>query len=120
MVSNLKSELIRNNIVTRNELIKLYKPPIKKDQVPTENPFFTRQMVNYEPASQPVSTRNKYNLVDKDELVKSFGYQNLFGTSNTLGFNTATLSLQRGHTANVSHRYKTSNTSQRFNTANAS
>ena len=92
MVSNLKSELIRNNIVTRNELIKLYKPPIKKEQVPTENPFFTRQMVNYEPTSQSISSRNRYNLVDKDELAKSLGYQNLFGTANTLGFNTTTIS----------------------------
>ncbi len=49
MVSNLKAELIRNNIVTRKELIKLYRPPMRREQLPSENPFFTRQMVSSVP-----------------------------------------------------------------------
>ena len=46
MVSNLKAELVRNNIVTRNDLMKLYQPPLKRAQIPSENPFFTKQMVD--------------------------------------------------------------------------
>ena len=73
MVSNIKAELVRNNIVTRNDLIKLYQPP-KKVILPVNNPFFTRTLVNREPTSQQTATRNRYKLIDKDEIAGSIGY----------------------------------------------
>ena len=82
MVSNLKAELVRNNIVTRNDLVKLYQPPLKRAMVPSENPFFTRQMVNRPLVSQQHTNRNRYNILDKDEIAKSIGYQNLFGKND--------------------------------------
>jgi len=40
-LSNLKSELIRNNLVTRTDLIKLYQPPLKKGEDQSKNPFIS-------------------------------------------------------------------------------
>ena len=44
-LSNYKAELVRHNIVTRTDLMKLYHPPLKKSQMPHKDPFLTRQIV---------------------------------------------------------------------------
>lgn len=40
-LSNLKSELVRSNLVTRTDLMKLYKPPPKKGEDQSKNPFLS-------------------------------------------------------------------------------
>mmetsp|Transcript_23365 Transcript_23365/g.28979 ORF Transcript_23365/g.28979 Transcript_23365/m.28979 type:complete len:218 (+) Transcript_23365:2199-2852(+) len=44
-MSNYKAELVRHNIVTRTDLMKLYHPPIKKASLPSKDPFLMRQIV---------------------------------------------------------------------------
>ena len=44
-LSNYKAELVRHNIVTRTDLMKLYHPPLKKNQMPHKDPFLTRCIV---------------------------------------------------------------------------
>lgn len=44
-VSSLKSELVRNKLVTRTDLMRLYQPPMKRSQIPANNPFFTRTLI---------------------------------------------------------------------------
>ena len=44
-LSNYKAELVRHNIVTRTDLMKLYHPPLKKSQLPHKDPFLMRQIV---------------------------------------------------------------------------
>ena len=41
-LSNYKAELVRHNIVTRTDLMKLYHPPLKKSQLPHKDPFLMR------------------------------------------------------------------------------
>ena len=43
-LSSLKSELVRNNLVTRTDLMKLYKPPPKKGEDQSKNPFMSGSM----------------------------------------------------------------------------
>ena len=45
IVSNLKAELIKNNVITRTDLMKLYHPPAKKQPTLEENPFYNRSFV---------------------------------------------------------------------------
>ena len=40
-LSKLKSELVRNHLVTRTDLMKMYQPPTKKGDDPKKNPFTT-------------------------------------------------------------------------------
>lgn len=49
---NYKAELVRCNVVTRTDLIKLYQPPLKKSQMPHRDPFVTRSIV-----PRPISMR---------------------------------------------------------------
>lgn len=42
---NYKAELVRCNVVTRTDLIKLYHPPLKKSQMPHRDPFVNRSIV---------------------------------------------------------------------------
>ena len=44
-MSNYKAELVRHNIITRTDLMKLYQPPLKKHQLPHKDPFLTKQIV---------------------------------------------------------------------------
>jgi hypothetical protein len=43
--TNLKAELVRKELLSRSDLIKLYQPPIPKDQLPSSNPFYTKTIV---------------------------------------------------------------------------
>ena len=45
-IGSLKAELVRNQIVTRGDLMKLYQPPIKKSQLPTANPFLSKNLLD--------------------------------------------------------------------------
>ena len=45
-VGALKAELVRNQIVTRTDLMKLYQPPIKRSQLPTANPFLSKNLID--------------------------------------------------------------------------
>ena len=38
-ISNLKSELVRNGMISRGDLMKLYKPQLKKQELEAQNPF---------------------------------------------------------------------------------
>ena len=102
IVSNLKAELIKNNIITRTDLMKLYRPPAKKEPTPQENPFFNRSFVSYNSVAQPMSARHSYNIVQRDQLVQSDGYKNIFGTRTT-DLESTTMTLKQ-RTARSSHR----------------
>lgn len=45
-VSLLKAELVRNNLVTRSDLMKLYQPPVKKSAILQNNPFYSKSIVS--------------------------------------------------------------------------
>jgi len=55
----IKAELVRKELLSRGDLIRLYQPPIPKSQLPTSNPFYTKTIVvrpsPYSPAA-PIST----------------------------------------------------------------
>ena len=42
----VKAELIRRNLLSRKDLMQLYRPPMKKSQIPENNPFIAKSMVN--------------------------------------------------------------------------
>jgi hypothetical protein len=44
-VSMLKAELVRKNLVTRSDLMRLYQPPTKKSSLLENNPFFNKTIV---------------------------------------------------------------------------
>ena len=41
---NVKAELIRKNLLSRKDIMSLYKPPKKRSEDPAYNPFYTRGM----------------------------------------------------------------------------
>lgn len=43
--AHVKAELIRRNLLSRKDLMQLYRPPLKKSQIPQNNPFTNRSMV---------------------------------------------------------------------------
>lgn len=43
--AQVKAELIRRNLLSRKDLMQLYRPPLKKSQLPQNNPFIARNMV---------------------------------------------------------------------------
>lgn len=43
--SHIKAELVRKELLSRGDLIRLYQPPIPKSQLPTTNPFYTKTIV---------------------------------------------------------------------------
>jgi len=43
---NIKAELIRRNLLSRKDLMNLYKPPIKKSMQPANNPFYTKSILD--------------------------------------------------------------------------
>ena len=75
-VSKLKAELVRNNIVTRANLIKLYQPPaVHKMPTPHQNPFYNGEIVYQSQASQQ-SSRILNSFLEKDGKSAA---ANLFG-----------------------------------------
>lgn len=58
-MSKLKAELVRNNIVTRANLIKLYQPPkVHKMPTPNQNPFYNGEIVHQSQASAQESQQS--------------------------------------------------------------
>ena len=43
--AQVKAELIRRNLLSRKDLMQLYRPPLKKSQVARNNPFIAKSMV---------------------------------------------------------------------------
>ena len=43
--AQIKAELIRRNLLSRKDLMQLYRPPLKKSQVARNNPFIAKSMV---------------------------------------------------------------------------
>ena len=85
-MSKLKAELVRNNIVTRANLMKLYQPP-KAVKMPTQhqNPFYNGEIVTQSQVSQHSS-----RFLEK-EARKSSAAANLFG-KQSVGYKTVTSS----------------------------
>jgi hypothetical protein len=48
MKANFRAELVRNDLIHRSDLMKIYEPPIKKSQLPTNNPFYTKTILQTE------------------------------------------------------------------------
>lgn len=44
--SYVKAELIRRNLLSRKDLMQLYRPPLKRSQIPENNPFVAKTMVS--------------------------------------------------------------------------
>lgn len=44
--ANVKAELIRRNLLSRKDLMQLYRPPLKKSQIPQNNPFTSKSLVD--------------------------------------------------------------------------
>ena len=44
--ANFKAELVRNELINRSDLMRMYQPPIRKSQLPTNNPFYTKTIIN--------------------------------------------------------------------------
>ncbi len=44
-LSSYKAELIRHNVVTRTDLMRLYHPPLKQSQLPHKDPFVNRSII---------------------------------------------------------------------------
>ena len=77
--ASVKAELIRRNLLSRKDLMQLYRPPLKKSEIPQNNPFTNKSMV--EPravtAGQP-SKRSSQNLPMIHNVT-----QNLVGRAQT-------------------------------------
>lgn len=50
---NTKAELIRMNLLSRKDLMLLYRPPIRSSAIPANNPFLTKSILH-----PPVRQRN--------------------------------------------------------------
>ena len=50
--ANVKAEMIRRNLLSRKDLMHLYRPPLKMAEIPQNNPFFSGQFVERRPGSQ--------------------------------------------------------------------
>lgn len=48
--SYMKAELVRRQLLSRGDLIKLYEPPIPMDKLPFQNPFYTKTIVSQKSA----------------------------------------------------------------------
>lgn len=55
--ANVKAELIRRNLLSRKDLMQLYRPPLKKSQIPQNNPFTSKSMVEARNASTAAGHR---------------------------------------------------------------
>ena len=45
--ANVKAEMIRRNLLSRKDLMHLYRPPLKQSEIPQNNPFFSGQFVDH-------------------------------------------------------------------------
>lgn len=48
----LKAELVRRNLISRKDLMHLYKPPMKQAALPSNNPFITKTILQQPVAQQ--------------------------------------------------------------------
>ena len=62
----MKAELVRNQIVTRTDLMKLYQPPVKKSQLPTANPFLSKNLI------EPILTTEATSKDDDQPYAEDF------------------------------------------------
>ena len=46
---NAKAELIRRNLLSRKDLMLLYRPPIRNSAIPANNPFLTKSILHPPP-----------------------------------------------------------------------
>ena len=88
-LSKLKAELVRNKIVTRANLMKLYQPPatsgIRVAPIPRYNPWYNGEIVTQ---SQQVSQQSSKflekemnnNLFGKASLTNQSGYNTVIGS----------------------------------------
>jgi hypothetical protein len=53
---NMKADLIRRNLLSRKDLMLLYRPPLKNSAIPANNPFLTKSI--FQP-SGPHRNRNQ-------------------------------------------------------------
>ena len=61
--SYMKAELVRRELLSRGDLIKLYQPPIPMNQLPFSNPFYTKTIV---------TSQNKTQTAGFGAFVKDF------------------------------------------------
>jgi hypothetical protein len=47
-ISSFQGDLINSEYIKRNELMKLYQPPLKKHQLPENNPFLNKSIGKYQ------------------------------------------------------------------------
>ena len=66
IVSMLKAELVRQNVVTRHNLVQNYKHPLRRHEIPSENPF-----INQKAFVSCIEPSPRYKLIDKEEIQKS-------------------------------------------------
>ena len=59
-VSNLKAELVRNNVIARADLMRCYRPQLQKQKLLDKNPFYNGKMVA---GAQTVEVKNQMGLV---------------------------------------------------------
>ena len=52
---SFKAELVRRNLISRKDLMHLYKPPMKQAALPSNNPFITKTIL------QPPVTQSMFN-----------------------------------------------------------
>ena len=83
-LSNYKAELVRHNIITRTDLMKLYHPPLKKSQLPHKDPFLMRQIVPRPGSGRQTNTvRSKSNFPSQVSREADLGaYATVSGANN--------------------------------------
>jgi hypothetical protein len=67
--SHVKGELVRKELLSRRDLLKLYQPPIPKSQMPTCNPFYTKTII-------PPGTAHAYQQRRKASDASQSSFQN--------------------------------------------
>ena len=63
IVSMLKAELVRQNVVTRDSLVRNFKHPLRRHEMPSENPF-----INQKAFISCIEPSPRYKLIDKEEI----------------------------------------------------
>jgi len=46
--AGIRAELIKRKLLTRKDLMQVYKPPMKKSEFPANNPFLTKTIIRKE------------------------------------------------------------------------
>lgn len=77
-VSNLKGDLILNKFVARSDLMKMYHLPVKKFQLPQNNPFKNLTLLNmYQTAENEVNFRKLVDSKGHDETLSYLKQQQI-------------------------------------------